>query len=137
MPRGISSCRTAARRCSMQGETNVWRSIMLTLSKLGIKLFRNQRYKGKICRGDTVTNAYADCGVGGDGGSDLIGWRSLTIEPHHVGKRVAQFVAFETKTKTGTASDQQKRFVSAVKNDGGIAGVCRSDDDAIKLLEDW
>jgi len=120
-----------------QAETNIWRKIALTFSPLGFRLFRNQRYKGKIVRGDVVTSGYADCGVGGDGGSDLIGWRSILITPAMVGRRIAQFVAIETKTVTGRASDMQQAFINAVRKDGGLAGICRNDDDVHKLIGEY
>lgn len=117
-----------------QKETNIWRQIMLDLAPLGVRLFRNQRYKGRICRGNVMTDAYADCGVGGDGGSDLIGIVIKKIRPEDVGTFVAQFCALETKTKTGRASPEQEMFISAINNAGGKAGVARSTEDAKKIL---
>jgi hypothetical protein len=119
-----------------QKETNIWRQIMLDLSPLGIRLFRNQRYKGPIVRNGKITEGYADCGVGGDGGSDLIGYQMIRITQDMVGKMFARFVAFETKTKTGgNGSDDQKTFISAINNAGGKAGIARSTEDAKKILD--
>lgn len=98
-----------------QKETNVWRSILIESQKFGFRLFRNQRYKGLTDKGVRV-----DCGVGGNGGSDLIGYKIITITPDMVGKRVAVFTAIETKIKGGTKSSEQKLFIEAVNKNGGI-----------------
>jgi len=107
-----------------QGETNIWRSIILGASKAGYRLFRNQRYKGKSDKG-----AWLDCGVGGDGGSDLIGYRIITVTPEMVGTRIAVFCAIEAKVKGGRVSVEQTRFLDAVKNNGGIGIVAYGLDD--------
>ncbi|MER2512417.1 MAG: hypothetical protein ABTQ25_08370 [Nitrosomonas ureae] len=120
-----------------QNETNVWKRIQLFVSPLGHRLLRNQRYKGPIVRNGKVTDAWADCGVGGDGGADLLGWRSFIIQPHHVGKRIAQFFAVETKVKDKKGSVEQENFISAVRNAGGIAGIARSEEDTKKIMDDW
>jgi hypothetical protein len=60
------------------------------------------------------------------GSSDLIGLRSLEITPELVGQRFAQFVALEIKTEVGTVSPEQRAFLQAVQELGGLAAVCRS-----------
>lgn len=123
-----------------QGETNVWKSAQLLICRVGdgmSRLFRNQRYKGKIVRNNKVTNAWADCGVGGDGGHDVIGWHSFIIQPHHVGKRIAQYLSIETKSGDGVESTEQQTMVNIVKKSGGLSGFARNDDDVKKILEDW
>lgn len=107
-----------------QKETNVWRMIQLEAQKMGYRLFRNQRYKGKTDRG-----AWVDCGVGSDGGSDLIGYRIMTVTPAMVGQRIAVFTAIETKIKGGHKSASQKLFIEAVKSNGGIGIFAYSIDD--------
>jgi hypothetical protein len=115
-----------------QAETGVWKMVRLVLSPVGFRLFRNQRYKGPIVRNGKVTDSWADCGLV-DGASDLIGWRSFVITADMVGKRIAQFCAFETKIK-GKPSDDQNTFLSAVKRDGGVAEVVYNEDDLKKHL---
>jgi len=112
-----------------QKETNVWRQIQLDLSPLGFRLFRNQRYKGKSDKG-----AWLDCGVGGDGGSDLIGFRVITITPDMVGKQLAQFAAIEAKFGKNKATKTQIDFLNAVRGYGGIGILAYSVDDVTKAL---
>lgn len=64
------------------------------------------------------------------GSSDLIGWKTITITSEMVGSRVAVFVAVEVKTPKGRATDEQKAFLDAVHNAGGIAVLARSVEDA-------
>lgn len=120
-----------------QNETNVWKSAQLFVSKLGGRLFRNQRYKGPIVRNGKVTDAWADCGVGGDGGHDVIGWFSFVIRPEHVGKKIAQYLSVETKIKSGKRTDEQKTMVRVVKEAGGLSGFATNDDEVKKIIEDW
>lgn len=123
-----------------QKETWVWKLAQLLLSPHGWRLFRNQRYKGKIVAGNIVTKAYADCGVGGDGGSDLIGWVTIVITPEMINKKVAVFTALEAKTETGVISTDQKNFLRIVNESGGIGKVIRTEDDIkdlVKWRSDW
>jgi hypothetical protein len=69
-----------------------------------------------------------------EGSSDLIGWVSREITQDMVGKRVAQFLAIETKSKSGRPSDEQKNFIAAVKKAGGAAGIARTDADAWAII---
>lgn len=43
-------------------------------------------------------------------------------------------VFIEVKTPTGRASPKQKNFIEKMKSVGAIAGICRSVDDALKLI---
>lgn len=59
-----------------------------------------------------------------DGYSDLSGVR--------VSDGKAVFI--EVKTAKGRASDKQKKFIKRMRECGAVAGICRSADDAIKLI---
>lgn len=48
---------------------------------------------------------------------------------------VGKAVFIEVKTPTGKPSEQQKKFLSAVRNAGAIAGICRSVEEAEKLIQ--
>ena len=69
------------------------------------------------------------------GSSDLIGLRSLEITPELVGQRIAQFVALEIKTGSGTVSPEQRAFLQLGQQQGGLAGVCRSIAEAQAVLD--
>ena len=69
------------------------------------------------------------------GSSDLIGLRSLEITPEMVGKRLAQFVALEVKTESGTVSTEQRAFLRLVQQLGGLGAVCRSIAQAQAVLD--
>jgi len=67
------------------------------------------------------------------GSSDLIGWKSVTITPDMVGKKLAVFTALEVKTSTGRPTKEQVNFIQAVRSAGGFAGIVRSVDDAVAV----
>ena len=69
------------------------------------------------------------------GSSDLIGLRALEITPELVGQRLAQFVALEIKTGSGTVSPEQRAFLRLVQELGGVAAVCRSIEQARAVLD--
>ena len=73
------------------------------------------------------------------GSSDLIGWRTKTINvlnPDGTIKptRVAVFASVEVKTPRGKTSPEQDTWLAAVHNAGGIQGVVRSVEDAERLF---
>lgn len=69
------------------------------------------------------------------GFSDLFGLVSVVTTPEMVGQRVAVFTALEVKTAKGRASDKQAAFIRAVNDNGGRAGVVRSPEDAVRIVE--
>jgi hypothetical protein len=104
--------------------------IMLAVSTSGAVVFRNNCGVAVYPDGSRVKY-----GVCNPGGSDLIGWRTVSITPEMVGKDLAVFLALEVKTKTSkSTTEDQKRFIENVRRAGGIAGIVRSTDDAIALL---
>ena len=68
------------------------------------------------------------------GSADLIGWTTRTITPDMVGQRVAIFTSIEVKTATGRVSPEQRQWLEAVQAAGGIAGVARSVEDALRIV---
>ena len=111
-------------------EMNRLRSIMLGISKPGVRIWRNNCGALKDADGRLIR-----FGVANPGGSDLIGWRSVTVTPDMVGSKVAVFLAIEVKGERGRATDAQKNFIARVRADGGLAGVARSIDDALGIIE--
>ena len=73
-------------------------------------------------------------GVGNPGGSDLIGYRKVTVTPEMVGQDVAVFAAVEVKTARGRVRPEQQQFIDHIRNAGGIAGIARSVDEARGIL---
>lgn len=69
------------------------------------------------------------------GFSDLFGLVPVTITADMVGRRMAVFTALEVKTAKGRPTDQQKAFIQAVNDNGGRAGVVRSPEDAVRIVE--
>ena len=117
--------------------------VLLRVSKSNlIRLFRNNigiAIMGKIKfspNGDAQVKQprFIHYGIPGEGGSDLLGYRTLTITPEMVGTRIAQFVACELKTPIGKLSPQQENFIRVVNEAGGLGVVVRSVRDAEELL---
>ena len=111
-------------------EMNRLRSIMLGISKPGVRIWRNNCGALKDADGRLIR-----FGVANPGGSDLIGWRSVTVTPDMVGSKVAIFLAIEVKGERGKATDAQANFIARVRADGGLAGVARCLDDALGIIE--
>ena len=112
-------------------ETKIQTRIMLALSDAGCIVWRNESaltWVGRVIhqQGDTVTLANARRLRAGlcTGSSDLIG----------IHKPTGRFLAIEVKTATGRQSTEQRTFLQAVINAGGIAGIARSPQEAVDLL---
>lgn len=134
-----------------QEETNISKRIQKATSKVGARLFRQNvgwGWVGKVIRGAgmVVTLGPRDVLIRDarpiemgliTGSSDLIGWHTITITPEMVGRRVAVFTSMEVKTPTGDVSDAQENFVDRVCEAGGIAGITRSEESALELLDNF
>lgn len=122
-------------------ETGIQNDIRKAVAKAGAVTFRNttaQGWAGKVVdRGHgyaTIANPSPLIAGLCVGSADVIGWKSVEITPEMVGQKVAVFVALEIKTPVGEASEEQMRFVGAVRKAGGIAGFPTSPEEAIELL---
>ena len=130
----------------MTTEINIQRKIMLAASEAGFVVFRNNQGVGVVGSntvfpsktvgltlypGDAVVRRarYVRYGVCNPGGSDLIGYKPVTITPDMVGQTVAVFTAVEAKSATGRATKKQKNFLRRVQSDCGIAIIARSPED--------
>lgn len=69
------------------------------------------------------------------GFTDTFGMVSVTITADMVGQTMARFIAPEFKDAGKKPTKGQAAFMQAVNDNGGVAGVCRSVDDALRLLE--
>ena len=114
----------------MNPETKIQNLILMALSKAGCLLFRNESagaWVGKVLHKDanqvTLTDARMIRFGLAVGSADIIG-----IAP------CGRFLAIEIKTRKGRPTKEQLRFIEAVNNAGGIAGIARSVEDALKLI---
>lgn len=109
-------------------ESTILSRVMLRLSDLGARVFRNNVGVATAPNGAVIR--YGLC----NGSSDLIGWKTVTITSDMVGKSVALFVAVEVKSLKGRASSEQKNFIERVKQSGGIAGIVKNEAEAEVLI---
>jgi hypothetical protein len=108
-------------------EQSIQQHIRLTCSTGSTRLFRNNTGTLRDQHGRPVSFGLAK------GSADLIGWRTVTVTPEMVGQQVAVFTSIEVKTPTGRLRPEQQQWLDAVQAAGGIAGVARSVEDALRL----
>lgn len=121
------------------------RRLQILASKLGARLFRQnsgQAWVGKTERGprtvrlgpnDIVLRNARPFHAGHKGIADLGGWRPIVITPEMVGQTIAQRLEAEVKLGTKPTADQ-RAWIDAVNAAGGRAGVVRSEEDLISLV---
>lgn len=121
-------------------ESDLYGELMIEATRLGHRLFRNNVGRAKYRSpqsGEVYTVPY---GVGGKGGSDMIGF---TIREFHDADgmfsnkpmiRAPIFTAIEGKWKGRKPTKEQLQFLEAVRAAGGIAGVVESVEDYRKLI---
>jgi hypothetical protein len=128
-------------------EHEIQQRLLLACSRGPVRLFRNNTGLGWAGQSTKVTQgnlrAVAAHLQPGDvvirqgrplhaglcvGSSDLIGWRTTE-------SGLAQFVAVEVKSERGRVSSEQTRFIDAVNQAGGCAGIARSVGDAQALMQ--
>lgn len=112
-------------------ESQLQSLILLALSEAGCKIWRCETagvWVGVVIHRSnaTVTLAEARMIQAGltKGGSDIIG-----IAPD------GRFLAVEVKTPTGRIRPEQTVFLDVVRKAGGIAGVARSVEEALRLIQ--
>jgi hypothetical protein len=67
------------------------------------------------------------------GSGDLIGWKSITISPEMVGKKIAILTSVEVKSSHGRLSEDQKNWIEQVTVAGGIARMVKTTDEADEI----
>jgi hypothetical protein len=133
-------------------ETDITHAIQIAASKKGARLFKNVRglfytlgevkeLLAALGSGNTLRISKAvralrqvRAGLQAEGSSDLIGPRPLLITQEMVGTTIAVFSVIEVKTPTGTVQGKQDDFMEFVRKIGGFAGVARSPEEALKIL---
>lgn len=103
--------------------------IMLAASRATGRLFRNN--VGVL---QDAEGRYVAYGVGGKGGSDLLGWETIEVTPDMVGTKVAVFCAIEVKRPGESATPEQLDFINMVVSAGGRAGVAESPEIALDIM---
>lgn len=102
----------------MRSEANIQNDIMVAISQAGGMIWRNNTGVLKDATGRPIK--FGLC----VGSSDLIG-----ICPDGV------FLAIEVKKANGRATEKQKTFVRNVIRQGGRAGIARTVDDALNIMQ--
>lgn len=99
-------------------ESNLLKLCQLEASRLGAVTLRNNigAYKHK-------DGYFIHYGVGGAGGSDLLGWT-----------KDGKFLAIETKLAGRNPTDKQLNFLDQVNKSGGIGILAYCVDDVTKAL---
>lgn len=121
-------------------ETNLVRQFLLTASRAGSRLWRQntgQAWIGQsekftarrtvtVNPGDVIIRQARPFHAGFAGLSDIGG-----LTPRD---GVAVYTSIEAKTATGRVSEEQRAFISMVRSFGGLAGVARSDQDVEAII---
>ena len=110
-------------------EAVIQQQIRLALGSGSVRLWRNNTGTLPDRQGRPVR--FGLC----KGSSDLIGLRTITIGPEHVGQTMAVFAAVEVKSATGRPTPDQQAFIDTVQSMGGLAGTARSVEDAAAILQ--
>jgi hypothetical protein len=100
-------------------ESNALKRLFNTAAAYNTWLFRNNVGGYRDSQGRFIR--YGLC----PGSADAIGWTEVTITQEDVGRVVAVFTAYETKSKRGQVRPDQESFLRAVAASGGIAGIVR------------
>jgi len=104
-------------------ETATLQEIRLALGREpDVRLFRNNQGSLKDITGRVVHFGLHK------GSPDLIGWRTVTVGPEHLGRRLALIAGVEVKAPGGRhpVTPEQEAFITAMVAAGGLAGVARN-----------
>lgn len=66
---------------------------------------------------------------------DLFGFRTVTVTPEMVGKKLAVFAFLEVKKPGGRTSKAQEKMHAFLHEAGAVGGVARSAEEAVTLLQ--
>jgi hypothetical protein len=112
-------------------ETKIQQEIRLGLgTREDVRLFRNQ--VGQLP--DPRTGRPVQFGLA-KGSADLVGWKTIEVTPDMVGQKLAVFTSLEIKAPKGRATPYQQAWLQCVEKAGGIAGIARSVEDAVEILD--
>jgi len=111
-------------------ESAFMRRVLSTAPRVGMWLFRNNVGVFYTRDGRAVRTGLAT------GSSDLIGWTEHTVTAADVGRTLAVFTAVETKAARGRLTQEQQKFIEAVRASGGFAAEVRDGQDIVTKLEE-
>lgn len=122
-------------------EADITNPILKEASRMGARLFRQNvalAWVGKQIKRTPTTITLENprplhAGLC-KGSSDVIGWTPVLVTPEMVGSTLAVFTAIEVKAGRVPVTDEQRKFVAAVVEAGGIARVVRSVAEAVSAL---
>src|SRR5215471_14125963 len=113
------------------------RTLLITASEFGARLFRNHRGVHKLAQKDCQScqrfGATISAGMA-NGAPDLVGWKTVVVTQDMVGSSIAVFCGVEVKRPTGKVSEDQARFLKALETAGAVQGVARSVTDLEAIL---
>ncbi len=69
------------------------------------------------------------------GFSDIIGVVPVFITHDMVGRTLGVFTSIEVKTPAGRVTAEQEQFLSVMSGRGALAGVARSVEDAVRIVQ--
>lgn len=107
----------------------------MRLQQIACRLFRNNVGMSKFTDEKTGKSYWVKYGLH-DGSSDLIGWTTVVVTDEMVGTRIAVFTSLEGKRGKDQVTEQQYRWIRAVAESGGIAGIFTTDESAQLLVEE-
>lgn len=111
-------------------EADLSKKIHKTLGgRPNVRLFRNQVGAYQLKDGRWVMSGLAR------GSADLVGWKTIQVTPEMVGQTLAVFLSVEVKSPKGAIRPEQKTWLKNVRKSGGIAGICRTIEEAEDLIK--
>ena len=125
----IAPVRKYVRHVGAATESAVLTEIRRAAHDCGVTLWRNSRGTVQLPSGGMLRY-----GVGPNGASDFIGFKSVTITPAMVGMQVAVLVAIEAKAPGKRPTPEQEGFLMDMQHAGAITGVATSADEARAIL---
>ncbi len=122
------------------------RKLLLALSQAGSRVFRNQVGQGWVGRLLKYIDGAAVIGNARNvrfgltvGASDIIGFTPIVVTADMIGLKVAVFTAIEAKVDA-PVEDEQRNFLRAVSDAGGIALIVRNEGAipaAVEMVRRW
>lgn len=112
-----------------ESEASILMRIRKRFNQGPVRLFRNNSGIAEYANGAKVRY-----GVGGPGAPDLIGFKTITITPEMINKKIAVLVCVEVKRVGKKATAEQKNFITAVLAAGGFAGQAESESQVEDIL---